>query len=399
MFSSPVSTPESHPEKTTPAANPAATVAEPHSVPAYMQDVLVFDWKKQTFAADLVFVVPVAICLIAGILAGHPGAALISAGGAATVGFGAKQQIDQSRLLPMILASFGIAFSTFIGMIAGHENAILVPLAAFWGFGYGMLTSREGGYGWVGQQCVTTLLVGSAFPFTPHAAFIRALLLLAGGGVQVLCSTLLLRLWSQLRQDLVRMGHYVRAEREALRTMVVELSSHLKTRSINNSVIPYALRLMVVIGVSTEIYRRLHFSSGYWIPMTAMLVLKPGLADTASRAIARTVGTIAGAYLLSAAIGWLQPSQAWIVVFSIVFAWLAYATMNINYALFTVCITGYIVFLLSLNATPSDEIAHRRALCTAIGGAIALSVRLVVLYRRKRFWSLRLAQTQTPTQA
>ncbi|GGH14443.1 FUSC family protein [Silvibacterium dinghuense] len=383
----------------TPVSNSINPETQTHSVPAYMQDVLVFDWKKQTFAADLIFVVPVALCLVIGMLAGHPGAALIAGGGAATVGFGSKQQIDQSRLLPMILASFGIAFSSFIGMIAGHENSILVPLAALWGFGYGMLTSREGGYGWVGQQCVTTLLVGSAFPFTAHAALIRALLLLAGGSVQVLCSTLLLQLWSQLRQDLVRMGHYVRAEREALRTMVVELSAHLRTGRITNSVVPYALRLMVTLGVSTEIYRRLHFSSGYWIPMTAMLVLKPGLADTASRAIARTVGTIAGAYLLSVAIGWWQPSLTWIVVCCILFAWLAYATMNINYALFTVCITGYIVFLLSLASTPSDVIAHRRALCTAIGGALALSVRLIVLYRRKRFFSLHVSQEPANTQA
>ena len=68
----------------------------------------------------------IAICLTLGIWLGHPGGALIAAGGAFTVGFGARQHLDESRLLPMILASLGIAAATFIGMILGRTNFILV---------------------------------------------------------------------------------------------------------------------------------------------------------------------------------------------------------------------------------------------------------------------------------
>jgi hypothetical protein len=348
-----------------------------------LHDVLVFDWTKQTFAADLIFVLPVALCLAIGLGAGHPGAGLITAGGATTIGFGAKQQIEGSRLLPMILASIGIAFSVFVGMIAGHENTILVPLAALWGFGYGMLTQREAGYGWVGQQCVVTLLVASAFPFSARAALVRASLLLAGGAIQVVWSSIAQRMWGQLRKDLTELRHHIRAEQEALRTMMADVAGHVRQGQFRYSVFPYALRLMVTLGISTEIYRRLHFSSGYWIPMTALLVLKPGIADTASRAIARTVGTIAGAWLISVLVSHLAPSTLWLAIFTVVFSWLSYATMNINYALFALCITAQIVFLLSLDAIPGKDIAIRRAVCTAIGGALALSVRLMVLYRRR----------------
>ena len=86
----------------------------PASHAPFLTDSLVFDWKAQSFRADLIFVLPIAICLTLGIWLGHPGAALIAAGGAFTVGFGAKQHIDESRLLPMILASLGIAAATFI---------------------------------------------------------------------------------------------------------------------------------------------------------------------------------------------------------------------------------------------------------------------------------------------
>jgi hypothetical protein len=130
-----------HPiESTMPIDSPkplGAISPAPSRLAAFFRDVYVFDWDKLTFRADLILVLPVALCLAIGLAAGHPGAALITAGGAATIGFGAKQQIGESRLLPMILASLGIAFSTFLGMIAGHTNAVLVPLAGLWGFGYG----------------------------------------------------------------------------------------------------------------------------------------------------------------------------------------------------------------------------------------------------------------------
>ena len=377
MPSAPASQPALESASQTPPAAPAGFLA-------FFRDVIVFDWQKQTFAADLVFVLPIALCLAIGLSVHHPGAGMIAAGGAVTVGFGAKQQIGESRLLPMILASFGIAFSTFLGMIAGHGNVVLIPLAALWGFGYGMLTAREAGYGWVGQQCVVTLLVGSAFPFSPRAALVRAALLLAGGAIQVLWSTLALRLWSQLRSDLAALGSHIRAEQDALRAMFVEVSGHFRSRHFSGSVVPYALRLMVTLAVSTEIYRELNFASGYWIPMTALLVLKPGIADTASRAIARTLGTVAAAWLLSIFVAHLVPNNLWLAIFAVVFAWLSYATLNVNYALFAVCITGHIVFLLSLAAVPGDVIAYHRALCTAIGGGLALAVRLIVIFRRKQ---------------
>lgn len=353
-------------------------------VAAYLNDIYVFNWSRQTFASDLIFVVPIAFCLAIGVAVGHPAAGMITAGGAMTVGFGSKQSIDRSRLLPMIFASVGIAFSTFVGMVAGHANFILVVVAALWAFGYGMLSGREGGYGWVGQQCVVTLLVGSAFPFSAKLAVGRALLLLAGGVLQVLWSSAALRLFRQLREHLRELARYLREEELALRAAMTEVAAKVRQRRFADSTIAYSLRLAVTVGVSTEIYRQLHSASGYWIPMTAMLVLKPGLADTASRAIARTLGTVAGAWAVSLLVAHLAPSPLTLAVLTVVFAWLSYATLNVNYALFSIFITGYIVFLLSLARIPGTEIAHRRALCTALGGAIALTVRLAVIHRRKK---------------
>ncbi len=351
---------------------------------AYLNDSYVFNWRRQTFATDLIFVVPIAFCLAIGLAAGHPTAGMIAAAGAMTVGFGAKHSIEGSPLLPMIFASLGITFSTFVGMVAGHDSYVLVTVAAFWAFGYGMLTARPGGYGWVGLQGVVALLVGSAFPTSAKAAVVRVLLMLAGGVTQVLWSSAALRLFSQLREHLRGISRYVREEEIALRAAMAHVAATVQKRNFADSTVAYSLRLLVTVAVSTEIYHRLHFASGYWIPMTAVLVLKPGLADTANKAIARTLGTVAGAWLLSILIAHFTPSPVVLAAVTVVFAWLSYATLNVNYALFGVFITGYIVFLLSLAQIPGGEIAHRRAVCTAIGGALALAVRLVVLHRRKK---------------
>src|SRR6202042_670760 len=100
-------------------------------------------------------------------------------------GFGAKQSIDDSRLLPIVFVSLGMAFAAFLGVVIGHTNLLLVPTSALWGFGYGMLTRREAGYSWIGQQCVITFLVASAFPASVEAAGERALLIFAGGALQI----------------------------------------------------------------------------------------------------------------------------------------------------------------------------------------------------------------------
>jgi Fusaric acid resistance protein-like len=350
----------------------------------FLEDSYVIEWGNLSLRTDIIFMLAIAICLFVGIAVEHPGAGLISAGGAMTVGFGAKQDIDESRLRPMIFVSIGIAFSTFVGMVAGHENFVLVPLAALSGFGYGMLSNRPSGYGWVGQQCVVFLLVSSAFPFSAKAAAVRALLVLAGGAVQILCTSLLLHLLTQLRADLLALAQYVRTEELLLRTTIADAARSLRQGQTLHAALPYATRLAVTLGVSTYIYAKLHFASGYWIPMTALLVLKPGISDTVSRAIARTLGTITGALLASFAAAHLTPSTYVLAGCTVFFAWLAYATLNVNYALFSTCLTAYIVFILSLAGLPSHAIAVRRTICTAIGGGLALAVRLVVISYRKR---------------
>ena len=323
---------------------------------AYLGKSFIFDWKSSSFGSDLVLVVPIALCLGLGLQLGHPAAGMIAASGAMAVGFGAKHNIDNSPLLPMIFASIGTAAATFIGMIAGHKNFILVAVVAIAAFLYGLSTTRQAGIGWVGQQCIVFLLVASAYPFSPRYAVARASLVLAGGVLQLLCSSILLRLLTQLRADLLAVPRLMRAEQAALRSTVLNAADSA-TRWPD--ALPYSLRLAITLGLSTEVYRELHFASGFWIPVTALMVLKPGLADTASYAIARTLGTLAGAVLTSLFLVHFAPSLVVLAICALLFAWLSYGTDQRE--LRALLARGYRLYCVRALAHQPAGRGHRRA--------------------------------------
>jgi uncharacterized membrane protein YccC len=369
----------------------STSLPRPATIHRLFADSTVFQWQNLTLRADVIFTLPVALCLAIGLAMGHPGVGLITAGGALNTGFGQKHRIDDSELVPMIFVTLGMAFSGFAGVLVGHENLLLVLVSALLAFGYGLLTARPDGYGWVGQQCVITFLVASAFPASPGEAVARGLLLFAGGAVELVLSSLLLHAFHRLRDQLFALSCYFRDERAAFLAALAETAQSVRQRRFLNSAIPYALRLAATVGVATEIYRRLHYPSGYWIPMTALLVLKPGLTDTVSRAIARVLGTMCGAIVISFCLAYVHPTPVVLAAFTVLFAWLSYGLVNVNYALFSTAVTGYIVFLLSLDEVPGPTIAVHRTISTALGGGIALAIRIVVIAYRRRHWQRALA--------
>ncbi|HEY1987694.1 MAG TPA: FUSC family protein [Terracidiphilus sp.] len=364
---------------TTPAnATPAPGPRAPH----FAADLYSFQWSNFSFWLPLVSALAVALCLFVGILAGHPGGGLIAAGGAFTIGFGANQRIADSRLIPMIAAVFATSTATLAGTLAGHRDYWLVIAAGISAFIYGVLTTRNTGLSWVGQQASVALLVASAFPTGPEPAFVRAGLIAAGGFVQLLITTAGLRLFPNLGKDLlsiyITVRNTVQDQEHEFARRVRELPRTFQPFSAA-AALGYSLRLVVTMVVATEVYRRIGVQSGYWIPMTALLVQKPAFAETLTRATARILGTLAGAWLCSLLIAHMVPGPVVLAVMAIIFALLAFATNSVNYGLFTACLTAYIVFLLSLNQIPGPVIAHRRAWCTLLGGLIALVIHIDAL--------------------
>lgn len=355
--------------------------------PGYLADIYTFDWKQFSFRVPFIGIIPIGLCLFVGVALGHPSAGLIAAGGAFTIGFGVNQRIADSRLWPMIAATGAVFLSTMIGMLVGHRGFTLVLAAAIWGFIYGILTARAAGISWVGQQSAITLFVASAFPADFHASLLRALLIGGGGALQILITSLCLRLLPELAANL-------RAIRQTSSEELSHLLSNnfaryrmlLRLRAMPENLLriptfPFALRMALTVGIAAEIYRHLGIQSGYWIPMTALLVQKPAFSETFSRAFLRVGGTLAGAVISTIFLVHVHPDPFYLAALATIFALWSYATNTVNYGLYTLFLTSYIVFLLSLNALPGPVIAHRRALCTTLGGFIALIIHVDAIWR------------------
>ena len=352
-----------------------------------LADLYEFDWSKFDLRLPVISSLAVAICLVAGVAAGHPGAALIAGGGALTIGFGANQRIHDSRVLPMLLGVFSTSTATLAGTVVGHHGAMIV-LASTGSAGiYGLLTLRRPEVSWVAQQASVALFVASAFPSSIRGAVLRSVLIMAGGIVQTVITTIGLRQIPDLRHELQHFPRtIVQSFGEPLLGSVEDIRSN-RTKHLKATLV-YMTRMIITVGLATEFYRRLGLQSGYWTPMTALLVQKPAFSETLNRGLLRVLGTLAGATLATLVVMHLPANSLatnWaLVVLTSIFALLSFATNPVNYGLFTLALTSYIVFLLSLNQIPGPEIAHRRALCTIAGALIALTIHLDALrsYRK-----------------
>lgn len=363
-------------------AKPSRTVRPPH----LLADLYTFNWKETELRLPAVSAAAVSLCLAIGIGLGHPGGALVAAGGGFTVGFGANQRISDSRVWPMVLATILLGVATLTGTLVGHRGYALIVASAATAAIYGVLTIRNAGLAWVGQQAAVALFVASAFPSGPKPSFERAGLIVAGGLVQTFMTTAGLHLIPELQTDLLAIPKVVYAsvyeQRKEFFRRLQELPKALPAPDRTEAAL-YAGRLVITVAVASELYRYLGLQSGYWIPMTALLVQKPAFFETLTRAVLRVSGTLAGAVLATLLVQHV-PMGPWCLALGVTLcAFGAFVTTPVNYGIFSLFLTSYIVFLLSLNAMPGPEIAHRRAGCTAFGALIALLIHFDALRRHR----------------
>jgi hypothetical protein len=322
-------------------------------------------WSAEGPGTALACLPAIALSLAAGIAIGQPAVGMVAAGGALSVGFGAFQQLSQNRAAPMVLAALGMAAAALLGsVLGGHALAFAVMLALWVGF-LGLATTLGAGAWWSILQWVIALLVASSRPGGLTAGVERALLVLAGGALQTLIVSAVWRLrWlpEGVTQPLPRAPL-----RTALRLLRRHANLHMPTGR-------YALVLALSVSGLDLIARRLSLPNGYWAPMTLLILLKPAFRDTFKRGVQRIFGTLAGAGVATLLAALLRPSE-WIVAAVVVAAAFgAYTLLKVNYLAYSVCITAYVAFLLTLNGMPEPVVAAERVVGTLAGGLTALLV-------------------------
>jgi hypothetical protein len=286
----------------------------------------------------------------------------VAAAASFTVGFGAARDLRGWRWAAMIGATIGVSIMAFVGVVAGQWEPALIVISAIAAAVCALLALIDDDIWWISLQMVIALVVGGYFFGDVHAGLLRSLAVLVGGATQLAVVVILAKLFPNAASRLPRGPKKEPAPRKLL--------------------ISHALRAAACVSMALAAAHYLGIANAYWAPMTAMLILKPGLSETRTRGMARLFGTIIGCILATFFAILVHYSQAWLVAAVALMAMASYALQKAHYSLLTSCVTATVVLLLSL-AHGGGVLANaeHRLIATLLGGVIALVISAIAPHR------------------
>ncbi|MEO9077730.1 MAG: FUSC family protein [Rhodanobacter sp.] len=147
------------------------------------------------------------------------------------------------------------------------------------------------------------------------------------------------------------------------------LRANLTPRSV---AFRHAVRMAICLSLALWIGRALHLQHGYWLPMTAAIVLRPDFAATFNFGLLRVLGTVLG-LVLTTVLLYITPNEplahlALMAVLCMSFRYLATA----HYGIAVAALTGTVVILLSFEGVNPGAAVTDRVINTALGCGMAL---------------------------
>ncbi|CAN5421467.1 hypothetical protein BH09SUM1_BH09SUM1_12940 [soil metagenome] len=315
-------------------------------------------------------IVAIGIVLAVGLATGNPAAGAIAAGGALSVGFGSFQSLGRDRVAPMLLATAGVTVATLIGCFTGHNAAAFVLFSALAAYTCGLFACLSQGIWWISLQCAVYAFIASSHPAGVEQVMERVACVFVGAALQAL---LLIGFFKV--EDLCNRTSAPEPYRLVIAKGVQTLRRNISPRTATGR---EAIRLALAVAIAAAAGRVLPFQSGYWLPMTTLIVLRPDVELTMRYGLGRMAGTLIGAGLTTAITVALRPGPEELAVLVLLFAWLCYLLKKANYGLYAVCITSYVVFLSAMVGLPEYSVAYSRVVYTLMGGALALIAHFVL---------------------
>jgi hypothetical protein len=334
---------------------------------------LSLNWARPFYWREALLCLPAIPCLlVAGLGAGHEVAGVVAAGGALSVAFGASRGLHGRRWGAMLAACVGVACAAFCGTLLGASLPALLACAAIGAAACAALGLVDDDLWWVALQVVIALMVSGFFALTPGtipnvppgslaAAIVRASATLAGGVAQIACVVTLAQIFPAAREPLPVGPPLPPADAAALWAQ--------------------AARAAIAVTLAAVLAYGAGLSNSYWAPMTALLVVKPGLHDTRSRGISRMIGTIVGAVLATLYVMAARGHEAALILGLALAAGGAFALQKADYGAMTAAVTATVVMLTSLVAGHVLQNAEHRLINTLLGGAVALVVAWLLPHR------------------
>ncbi|HVT32895.1 MAG TPA: FUSC family membrane protein, partial [Rhodanobacteraceae bacterium] len=161
----------------------------------------------------------VVVPLGAGIATGHAAIGLGVAAGALNTMFLDQPGPYRLRMQRMLLTAVAAGVSAFAGSVIGADTVLLTLVALLWGVGGGLLVALGPNAGRAGLTSMILLVITAATPMKPIDAIAAALLIFAGGALQML---LAIAAWPLQRY---------RPERHALAALCAQLAVNARRPS------------------------------------------------------------------------------------------------------------------------------------------------------------------------
>jgi uncharacterized membrane protein YccC len=142
--------------------------------------------------------------------------------------------------------------------------------------------------------------------------------------------------------------------------------------SLRSAVFRHGVRLAAAVAVAETLSRTLETPRAYWLPMTAVLVLKPEFTVTFTRGLLRIAGTILGLLLATAMFHFLPAGIGLEVLLIGAFVFLLRWIGPANYGIFGVAVSALVVLMIAITGVAPKDVIWARGLNTLIGGTLAL---------------------------
>jgi uncharacterized membrane protein YccC len=200
-----------------------------------------------------------------------------------------------------------------------------------------------------------------------------------------------LRAALELAQHATPQGLVEFARHEAAQPWKLQLQGWLGTLGANlhfeSPAFRHAVRLATCVAIGDAIARGISWQRSYWLPMTVAVVLKPDFTTTFSRGVLRLAGTFIGLILATALYHLFPPSPVTQLILVGIFTFLLRSVGPTNYGVFSLAVSGLIVFLIAAIGVSPAEVVSERALNTVAGGLLGLLVyALWPTWERTQVW-------------
>ena len=304
--------------------------------------------------------------LIGGQVVHQPGAGLLIGLGGLYVCVADK---DGAKADALLLTAAGSALATLVGTVAGFHPLLSVGLMFLWAMLLGMMGIFGPIAGQVGYVISLVFVVTLGLPAPRHAGLER----MAEFGIGGLWSVALtLILWRVIGHRSLRDEASEKAPRPP--ASPAEAWQRWKENfTIRSPDFRHALRLAIATAFAVAVYKSLRLDHGYWLALTALVILKRDWAATKQRALERIAASCAGG-ALGAALAFSVHNVLALDGLLLLLCVLAYSNLPRHYGLYVFFLTPFVVVMINTVAPGDWQIALLRIGYTLAGGVMALLV-------------------------